>query len=714
MSTKNSPAQIREEILRLLSGKRRSISLKHLLRALNLPRNQRKLLARELEKMVQEGLLERTGRKSYSLPGRPGYITGTIQGHRRGFAFLRSESGEEFYINPRHLHGAVHRDQVVIRLTGGRGRRREGEVINILKRGQASLVGTLYQAGSRFYVLPDDRRVAAEILVSRRALGSARPGDKVVVEVQQWSRGRQPSRGRIVELIGPPGTPATEEKLFRYKHNLPGDFPEAVKQALELLPGEEEIEAIALAEQRRDLRQMPLVTIDDEQARDFDDAVSLELLDGGGYRLGVHIADVSHYVRRGSALDRESLDRGTSVYLPDQVIHMLPPLLSEKLCSLQAGRDRLALSVLMDLSPAGELFHYEIFPSLIRVRERLSYRQVEAQLEGRGEEYPLAHPELAPMLEQMDLLAAELRRRRLERGALDLDIPEARIELDQEGRPVSVERRLQGRSESLIEEFMLLCNEVVASCCTEAGLPLIYRVHSVPQEEKLASLQQILALLDRELVGDMQPLLPRHLKKLLERSRGHSAEPLVRYLILRSLPQARYSAQNEGHFGLASSCYCHFTAPIRRYPDLEVHRILKEYLAQGELTPRRRAFLEKRLPLVAEHASERERAAMEAEREAADRKKAEYMESKLGEVFPGLVSGVTNFGLFVELENTVEGMVPLSDLEDDYYVYHEKLAALIGERTRRTYRLGDAVWVQVVRVNPAEGNITFALVEQES
>lgn len=696
-----------EELLR--ESGQRSLSIEQLVQALGLKGQESKILVRELEQMQADGLILKTARGRYGLPRRLDCLTGVLQGNRRGFAFLRPDGGgEDVYISPRNLNDAVHGDKVVIRLASGmRHRRREGEVIEILHRGHSRLVGTLERYGKRYYVIPDDQRLCREIEVSV-GKNLAKRGDKVVLELDDWSRGRKPPQGKVVERLGRAGTAQAEQLSLHRKYGLPVEFPTAVMEEAERFQ-EDTIDKGASEKERRDLRHLPMVTIDGETARDFDDAVSLETLEDGSLRLGVHIADVSYYVRAGKPLDREALNRATSTYLADQVIHMLPPRLSEDLCSLKAGRDRLALSVFMRLSAEGELAGYDFTPSVIRVTERLNYPQVEAILEGNKGERSLAHPYLGEMLKEMDRLAAELRRRRLDRGALDLDLPEASIILDDGGNPVDIERRLLGRAESLIEEFMILANETVAGYLFKNTIPCLYRIHTIPTAEKLAALKETLFLLGFEAGIRQKELKPADLKKLLARSSGKPAERLVRYLMLRSLPQARYSAENEGHFGLASPCYCHFTSPIRRYPDLVVHRILKESLAGNGLKEGRLARYKARLPAIAQQASERERTALEAERASEEQMKARYMEDKIGEVYPGIINGVAGFGIFVELENTVEGMIPIGELGDDYYVYQEKQAALVGERTRKTYRLGDCLTVEVVRVNVADGKITFAL-----
>lgn len=673
------------------------------------------ILLDEIKALQKEGLLIKVRDSRFGLPDRLDHVTGTLQGNRRGFAFLRPDrQREDIYISSGNLNAAAHGDRVIVRLNPKKGRRRrEGTVIGILQRGQRRLVGTLQREKNRFFVIPDDQRYPGPLEVSLKGCEEAGVGDKVVVEIEEWSQGKRPSRGQIIEHIGPAGAAVTEERTFMYRFDLPGAFPAAAAKELEAMPGEEDIEVVAKQQERADLRYLKMVTIDDETARDFDDAVSLEVTENGIYRLGVHIADVSQYVRGGRAIDREALKRGTSIYLVERVIHMLPPLLSEQMCSLQAGKNRLAVSVFMEIDGDGNLEQASFSTSLIRVAERLTYQQVEAYLGGNAGRKPFTDKAIAVLLDQMASLAAVLRRRRLGRGALDLDLPEARIRVDEKGTPLSVEKRTMGLSESLIEEFMIYCNETVASHLTEKKVPTLYRVHAVPTEEKLALLRETLALMGVKSVGRTKTLKAKHLKSLLEQTSGLKHEKLVRYLVLRSLPQARYSAVNEGHFGLASGCYCHFTSPIRRYPDLVVHRILKQQIAAGGMTREQVKRLEARLPAVALQSSERERAAVEAERAHMEIKKAEYMEQKIGEIYEGIISGLTNFGIFVELDNTVEGMIPVSDLKDDYYVFHERAAALIGERTRKIYRLGDSIVVRVLRASREEGKVTFSRAESQ-
>ncbi|MBM4236514.1 MAG: ribonuclease R, partial [Firmicutes bacterium] len=690
---RSSIGQLRTDLEQYLKNNRQdSLTVNQILEGLILREQDRAILLNLMKKMQSEGALIKSEQGRFGLPEKLGLLTGILRGNRKGFAFLLPEQKtEDVYISASNLNNAAHGDRVVVRVEQKKGRRREGTVIGIIERGRNRHIGTLHRDRKRFFVIPDDSRFADAVQVATADLNKAKPGEKVVVEIEKWARGNRPARGVVAERIGLPGSPRTDRLTFKYRFDLPGEFPPAVIKVLEELPGEEMIARAVGEEGRADLRHLQMVTIDDQSARDFDDAVSLELPEGGNYHLGVHIADVSHYVNQGQALDREAFKRGTSIYLVEKVIHMLPPLLSENLCSLQAGKDRLALSVIMDIDREGELLSAQYTASVIRVTERLTYQQVEAHLKGEEPQPAFKSGGLTEMLDRMKELAGILRKRRMARGALDLDLPEARIEVDDQGVPLAITKRAMGQSESLIEEFMVYCNEAVAGYLFKRKLPCVYRVHTLPTIEKLAVLRETLSLMGVSALAKHKILKPKHLNQLLEQTRGEKAERLVRYLVLRSLPQAQYSAVNEGHFGLASACYCHFTSPIRRYPDLLVHRILKQQLAPGGLKREKIKSLQTRLPEMAQHSSERERAAVEAERASIEMKKAQYMEQKIGEIYSGIINGVTNFGLFVELENTVEGLIPISELKDDYYFYNEKAASLTGERNRKSFHLGDPI-----------------------
>jgi len=691
----------------------------------------------------------RTAGSAESLPLRERELTGRLQGHARGFGFV-----EDVYVAPENMRGAMHNDQVVIRIKKGEkpGGRPEGEVIRILERANRRVVGTYYRAGKwGGAVAPDDPRLGAEILVPKEDTAAARSGDKVVVEVTRWPDARRGAEGRIQEVLGASNAPGVDVLSIIRRYELPDVFPKKVRREVNRISLEVGPQDTA---GRYDLRTWPIVTIDGEDAKDLDDAVSLHRLDNGNYLLGVHIADVSHYVREDTALDREAMRRGTSVYLVDRVLPMLPPELSNGICSLNPRVDRLTVSVFMEIDPRGARQAYGILHSVIRTAERMTYKAVRQILEGGPESSFLR--ERYGYLEKnfflMRELAEILRSRRKEQGSLDFDLPECRVGLDDQGRPIDLYRYPRSIADIIIEEFMLAANETVAWHLFRSGFPGIYRIHEDPDPARLEELRQSLAALGYPLPAE-ERVGSRVLQRILEKAEGRPEERVVNTLVLRSLKRARYAAQPLGHFGLAMKFYTHFTSPIRRYPDLVVHRVLQKTLppegfffpaswrpqppagllweragfAAGEAasgegavgvartdTGEFLARLQEDLPQIADHASERERIAEEAERESVEMKKVEYMQQFLGEIFPGVVSGVTPFGMFVELENLVEGLVHVASLADDYYEYIETPPSLVGMRTRRRWRIGDAVTVQVVRVSVEERQVDFVLVEGEN
>lgn len=662
-----------------------------------------------LESMVKEGILYKTPQGRYGPLKGLGFLVGTLQRHTQGYAFLLPEApGEaDVFIPADKLAGAMHRDRVIVRLVkqSQGNKRREGEVVRVLKRANTQVVGTYFGNRLKGKVIPDDPCLTKAIQVAQGNIIPAKGGDKVLVTITRWP---EPSnsypQGKIVEVLGTPDLPGVDITSIQRKYGFPSGFPPGVlKEAGKLDEGD--IERTAREEGRLDLTELPLVTIDGEDARDLDDAVSLERKEEGGYRLGVHIADVSYYVQEGSALDREAFRRGTSVYLPDRVIPMFPPRLSNEICSLNPGLPRLAISVLMDLGERVEILSYCIQPSLIRVKERMTYTGVNSILAG-DETLRGKYGFLVQTLQDMSYLAGLLKEKRLKRGALDFNLPEARVKLDEKGRPLEIIVSRGGEAESIIEEFMLLCNEVIATHFYRQKIPFIYRIHESPEEDKLYVLRDFLSLFNLKLKGNLSDISPKQLQKIMEEVKGTPQERIVNYVLLRSLPQARYSDSPVGHFGLATRYYTHFTSPIRRYPDLIAHRILRRTL-KGNLTPAEKRRLKEILPRIAQHSSEQERLAMEAERESTDLKKIEFMEGKEGQEFEGTISGVTSFGFFVELENTVEGLVHVSRLEDDYYYFDEKRYTLRGETTGKEYRLGDKVRVRLEKVDSKTRSLDF-------
>lgn len=659
-----------------------------------------------LSSMEEEGSVVRSPQGRYSPLRGMGLLVGVLQGHPQGYAFLLPETpGEaDVFIPPEKLRGAMHKDRVIVRLHKGlrNGRRREGEVYRVLERRNLHVVGTYRGNRRRGVLLPDDRRLPEIKII--RGEHKARPGDKILVQITRWADSAYTlPEGKIIEIIGLEGEPGVDITSIQKKFGFPSTFPSKVLRESEQLD-ENHILKAAEEEGRLDLRSLPTVTIDDEDARDFDDAVSLERREGG-YRLGVHIADVSYYVKERSALDREASRRATSVYFPDRVIPMLPPRLSNGICSLNPGAPRLAISVLLDLDGDGKLEKYSFHPSIICSDERMTYSDVNRILQGDSllEE---RYSNFVQVFRDMAALAEKLKARRLKRGALDFSFPEAKVKLDEQGKPLKIVVKRGGRAESIIEEFMLLCNEVVAVHFHRLKIPFVYRVHERPEEEKLYALRDFLSLFNIRLEGDLQKISPRHFQKIMETVKNKPAENIVHYVLLRSLPQACYSVSPLGHFGLATKYYTHFTAPIRRYPDLLVHRILRATL-EGGLTPEESRRLAVRLPRLVEHSSAQERLAMEAERESLDLKKVEFMEGKEGQEYNGVISGVASFGFFVELENTVEGLVHVTSLLDDFYLFNEKRYELVGERKRKVYRLGDPIKVRLEKVDRKTGTVYF-------
>ena len=636
-------------------------------------------------------------------------IEGRLQLSSRGFGFvIPAEPAEPDVFVPREsIQDAMHGDQVVVRLLERgttSGRKAEGLIIKILRRANTHIVGAFNVKAGTARVQASDVKISTEILIPKKATNGARAGDQVIVEITQWPQQGGPAEGKVTEILGRGGDPGVDVLTVIAAHQLPRDFPAAVIQAAERVP------AVILPAEltgRRDLRELATVTIDSEDAKDLDDAVHVERIGEDLFRLGVHIADVSHYVRENSPLDLEARVRGTSVYLVDRVIPMLPHRLSNGICSLNHGEDRLTLSATMDIDRSGRITRYEIFPSVIRVNTRLSYKIVRGILADKDATLREQFASLVPMLETMEKLADALRQKRSRRGAIDFDLPEIKVILDDQGHTIGLEKRMRTVAESIIEEFMLAANETVAEHMDRREIPFVYRVHADPDPEKMAKLADLLRSFGQH-IGAWTEVRPMDLQKALAWMEGRPEEKMVSTLMLRSLKQARYEAENAGHFGLAAKYYTHFTSPIRRYPDLIVHRLLHETI-KGPLSAERREQLTQLLPKIAADASDRERAATEAERESVDMKTAEYMAQFIGDEFPATIAGVTSFGFFVELENSVEGLVHVSSLDDDYYQYMEDQHCLIGERLKKRYRLGDAVTVRLIRSNPVDRSIDFTL-----
>lgn len=679
-----------------------------LISALNIDPKETDLLLKTLNYLEKQGLVVKNRRGKYGVPEKMNLIVGKLEGHPGGYAFLLPDDPEidDIYISREDMNGAMHGDRVLVRpkIAAKANSKVEGEVIRILQRALKTVVGTVERGKHFSFVVPDDKRIFYDLYVPKDKTIGAKNGQKVVAKITEWPEKRRNPSGEIVEILGYPDEPGVDVLSIIKKYELPLDFPEKVKRQVQQIPDEVLREDLV---GREDFRHLKTITIDNEDAKDLDDAVSIEKT-SDGYRLGVHIADVSYYVEEKSPLDVEALKRGCSVYLVDRVIPMLPPKLSNGICSLNPRADRLTMSVIIDFDSEANIKSYKITPGVIKTCERMTYTQVNKILEEEDKETIERFDYLVEDLHWMKELAEKLSHKRFARGSLDFELDEAKVILDENGHPVDVVKEERRISSSIIEEFMIVANEVVAEHIFWLKIPLVYRIHENPDEEKINSLKEFLYNFGYTLKGT-QNLKPKSLQQILEQVKGKPEQRLINTMLLRSLRQARYSGVNFGHFGLASLYYTHFTAPIRRYPDLIVHRILRKQL-QNDIDQKQEKKLVKIVERVAKLSSERERVAEEAERESVDLKIAEYMASRIGETYEAIVSGVTSFGIFVELDNTIEGLVHVSHMEDDYYHFNEKTMALIGERTGKTFRIGDVVQVKVYNVNIAERHIDFVLV----
>lgn len=684
------------------------LSFDELVVSLDVPKDDIALFKQCLDELEQEGAIFKTKKNRYGAPDRMGLVAGTFQSHERGYGFVVPDDPQlnDLFIQSDRVNGAMHGDHVIARITRyySDDKHSEGEIVKILSRAHDKIVGTFERSYSIGYVIPDHKKIKGHIIVPIDRSMGAKPHQKVIVEITRYPEPERNAEGQIIEILGDAEEKGVDILSVLRTYKIPVEFPEDVLQeaksiSQELTPAD--------FEGRRDLRDLTMVTIDGEDARDLDDAVSLEIIEDGIYRLGVHIADVSHYVKENSPLDKEALKRGTSVYFPDKVIPMLPTELSNGICSLNPKVDRLAFSVFMDINNLGRVINHEIVESVINVNERMTYTAVYKILEEQDQELIERYKPLVPMFEKMKELALILMKKRSLRGAIDFDFEEAKIIVDEHGKPVSIEKYEITIANKIIEEFMLLCNETVSEHFYWANIPFVYRIHEDPDPEKIQRLNEFLFNFGVRIKGSGN-VHPRALQDVLDKVKGTPQEKVISTMMLRSLQKARYSDEHTWHFGLAANYYSHFTSPIRRYPDLIIHRIMKEYI-HGKFDERRNEYYSSVLPDITKHCSERERNAEEAERDYEELKKAEYMQEHVGESFTGIVSGITSFGMFVELENSVEGMVRLSSMDDDYYNFDEKLQVLIGERTGRVYRIGDTVEVTVTKADPKTRQIDFML-----
>lgn len=701
----------RKELLLDLMGHDdyKPMKIKELAILLGLSKEEKKTLDEILNQLIKEGKVILTKRGKYMLNDKTDYIVGKFISHQKGFGFVDIEGeDEDIFIPGKYVGTAFHHDIVAIKLLPeSRGQRREGEIVEILERGKSTIVGTYEDSRNFGFVKPDDKKLQKDIFIAKSKNMNAMKGHKVVVNITDWGTDDKKPEGEIIEIIGHVDDPETAILSIVKSFEIPMEFPQKVKNVMKDIP---QVVDESMCKDRKDLREVLTVTIDGADAKDLDDAITIEAIDNG-FRLGVHIADVTNYVTEGSALDEEALERSTSVYLVDRVIPMLPRQLSNGICSLNAGTDRLALSCIMDVDAKGNVGNYEIVESVINVNERMTYKDVAAILTEQDEALIERYSECVQMFKDMETLAAILRKKRKTRGSIDFNFPEAKVKLDKDGTPEEIYVYDRNVATKIIEEFMLLANEVVAENFYWQEIPFVYRNHDEPDPERIRSLGQFIYNFGYHIKGK-EDVHPKEIQKLLIDIEGTKEETLISRLALRSMKQAKYEVDCNGHYGLAARYYSHFTSPIRRYPDLQIHRIIKQSL-HGELDDKKLRHYKRILPDVTKQNSEYERRAEQAERETIKLKKVEYMTRHIGEVFEGVISSVTGWGLYVELPNTIEGLVHVTALNDDYYIHDDKHHLYVGERTGKVYSLGDVIHVKVEACNLEERTIDFLISDGE-
>ena len=705
--------KIREQLLGLINDphynplKREELAL-----IFNIHPSEMPMFYNFLDELEEDGYIIKTKKGRVMSPNKMGLFVGKFVAHRKGYGFV--ESDEEFtqdlFIPKDDINGALHNDRVMAEIVtpATEDKRAEGKVIKIIKREVTRVVGLFQENKSFGFVVPDDKKFNQDIFIPKRGFNGAKNDDKVVCEITLWPQENRKPEGKIIEVLGKKGERGVEIDSIIRAHGLPEEFPKKVIDEANYVSSQDLEDEI---DRRLDLRHLDIFTIDGEDAKDLDDAISIEVLPNGNYKLGVHIADVTHYVREKSKLDKEALKRATSVYLVDKVIPMLPKQLSNGVCSLNPFEDKLTLSCIMEIDENGKVVNSEIAETVINSKARMTYTEVSDILEKDDEKLKQTFAKQVEDFKNAEKLARILMKRRERRGAIDFDFPEAKIILNREGKVVDIkcyERRI---SNKMIEEFMLVANETVAEHFYWLQLPFVYRIHETPSAEKMEDLNKFIATFGYHIKGDLEDVHPKEIQSLVEKIKGTKEEESISTIALRSMKQAKYSPQCIGHFGLAAKYYCHFTSPIRRYPDLQIHRIIKEQL-NNKLNNKRQEQLSHIVEYASTQSSERERAAELAERDVHDFYKACYMADKVGQEFDGVVSSVTSFGMFVELENTVEGLIRLANMRDDYYIYNQETYTIMGERSHKTFKIGDTVRIKVDNVNVDFREIDFALISK--
>lgn len=699
---------IKERVIEVLKNSDRAMSIYEINDKLNLfDVKELESLNMALKNLEDEFIVYHSNKDKYMMLEKSHLKKGILHVNKKGFGFVEVDGLEEdIYISEDNINGGIHNDMVLVEITSKKNSKRlEGRILRIVKREVNRYVGEINFKKNVGYVKLDDSKVKIEVVVSKENSLNSVDGHKVVVELgKRISNSKY--EGKVVEVIGHKNDPGTDILSIIYKYNIDIDFPDDVKEEVKNIPSTVKPEEL---NDRRDLRNVEIFTIDGDDTKDIDDAVSIEKLSNGHYKLGVHIADVSYYVKEGSPLDKEAMERGTSVYLVDRVIPMLPHELSNGICSLNPNVDRLAISCIMEFDNLGNQLNYEIFPSVIRSRIQMTYKKVNSILEKNI--VPEGYEDYEKSLRLMNELAGILRKMKDRRGYIDFEVDEAKIIVDKDCKPVDVVLRERGAGEMLIEDFMIAANECVASHIYFMNLPFIYRVHEVPKEEKIRSYLSFVGSLGYHIPGNVKDTSPKTMQKILRFLEDKKEFKILSSLMLRGMQKAVYKPENLGHYGLASKCYTHFTSPIRRYPDTTVHRLLRTYLFNKDLSVGTIKKWEDKLVYIADHSSAKERASVDCEREVDDMKMAEYMENHIGEEYEGMISSVTNFGMFIELDNLIEGLVTLRDM-NDFFHYDEEHMTLTGERSHVKYTIGERVIVKVIRASKEEKTIDFEIVRK--
>ncbi|MEN8904821.1 MAG: ribonuclease R [Clostridiales bacterium] len=698
----------KNKILQFMSEhKYKPLVIEELISMLDVPLEDIDLFRSILDELIEEGKLFKTHKNRYCIPERMGLISGRVQGNERGYAFVVPNDKEirDIFIPAEFLNGGMHNDKVIARINKSviAGKRAEGEILRILKRANEALVGRFEKSNYFGFVVPDNKKISGDIFIPKDKFMGVKNDQKVIVKITKWPGKRRNPEGVITEILGYEDERGIEVKSVIKQYDIKDEFPQSVIDEVKAIsPDISESDF----EKRKDLRDLNMVTIDGADAKDLDDAVSLEVLPDETYRLGVHIADVSHYIKENSELDKEAFERGTSVYFVDRVIPMLPKELSNGICSLNPKINRLAFSVIMNIDKNGKVLKHDIFESIININERMTYDDVTEIIKNSDEKLLKRYDYLDNDFRNMEKLASILRKKRTRRGAIDFNFDEAKVLLDDNDKPIDVIKCNHDIANNIIEEFMLVCNETVAEHFHWMNVPFVYRIHENPEDEKIENLNKFLMKLGHKIKGN--GMHPKAVQGLIEKVKGTNEERVISTIVLRSLQKARYSNVNKGHFGLSTDYYSHFTSPIRRYPDLIIHRLMKKYLSKG-IKNSEIEKLNENLNKITYQCSEREKTAEEAERDIEDLKKVEFMKSKEGMVFDGIISNITSFGMFVELDNTIEGMIRLSSLTDDYYIYSEENFCLQGELTNKIYKIGDSLKVINAKSDIVNRRIDFVL-----